>query len=472
MQTQCSTTPLEFAPLGSRLVEGAFDGGTITTDAGGLLLREADRGLALVRRVAECFEDYRDPERIEFTVAELVGQRIFGLALGYEDLNDHDTLRRDPLLAVLVGKLDVTGQQRARARDRGQALAGKSTLNRLELTPAGADERSRYQKIGYDEAALDRLLVALFVEAQAQPPAEIILDLDATDDPVHGNQEGRFFHGYYRSYCYLPLYVFCGEHLLCARLRTADRDAAAGATEEVARIVDQVRAVWPAVRIIVRGDSGFAREELMSWCEGAGVDYVLGLARNNRLEEALAGPLEQARRAQRRRGGAVRYFRDFQYRTRTSWSRTRRVVGKAEQLAQGPNPRFVVTSLPRRRIRARRLYERLYCGRGEMENRIKEQQLWLFADRTSTARLRANQLRLLFSSLAYVLVMTVRRVGLRGTGWERAQVGTIRTGLLKLGALVRVSVRRVRFAFSSGCPQAALFRTVLANLQTAYPLRQ
>jgi len=435
-------------------------------------LREVDRGLGLMRRFAACFRDYRDPRRCEFTVAELVGQRIFGLALGYEDLNDHDALRRDPLLAALVGKVDVTGQRRVRAGDWGQALAGKSTLNRLELTPEGASERSRYQKIEYDPVAIDRLLVELFIEAHATAPREVILDLDATDDPLHGEQEGRFFHGYYGSYCYLPLYIFCGEHLLCARLRTADRDAAAGATEEVARIVSQLRAVWPEVRIIVRADSGFAREELMGWCEGSGVDYVLGLARNSRLEAEIAAELEQARRAHERRGYAVRYFRDFWYRTRESWSRRRRVVGKAEYLAKGANPRFVVTSLPRRFARARRLYEDLYCGRGDMENRIKEQQLWLFADRTSTRMMRSNQLRLMFSSLAYVLVMTLRRVGLAGTRLERAQAGTIRVKLLKLGALVRVSVRRVRFALSSGCPEAALFRTVLANLQAAYPLRQ
>jgi len=368
-----------------------------------------------------------------------------------------------------VGKQDATGQERKRARDQGHALAGKSTLNRLEGTPATATATARYKKIVYDDAAIADFFVEAFLVAHPQPPAAVVLDLDATDDPLHGQQEGRFFHGYYRCYCYLPLYIFCGDFLLCAMLRRADADGAAGAVEEVARIVERLRARWPEVKIALRADSGFAREALMAWCEGHDVDYVFGLARNTRLEAELAADMALARVEQAASGGAVRRFKDFTYQTRDTWSRARRVVGKAEMLPGKANPRFVVTSYGAAQWAAAALYEDLYCARGDMENRIKEQQLALFADRTSTATMRANQLRLWFSSVAYVLVNELRRVGLAGTALARAQADTIRVRLLKIGGVIRVSVRRVYVALSSVFPLQALFRQALANIQHAYP---
>ena len=402
MDTECKPKQLEFQSLGRREVIGRFDGGRITSDGGGLLLREVDRCIGLLDRLADCFADYRNPESIEHSVRELVAQRVYGLALGYEDLNDHDGLRKDSTLALLVGKQDLTGEQRVREQDRGNPLAASSTLNRLELGTPESAASDRYKRIAADSEALDRLLVDLFLESQCKPPREIWLDLDATDDPLHGHQEGRFFHGYYRCYCYLPLYIFCGEHLLCARLRPADRDASAGSIDELQRIVGWIRARWPKTRIVIRGDSGFCREAIMAWCEANDVGYVLGLARNKRLERALGKEMETARVACERTGEAARRFGDFRYRTRKSWSCERRVIGKAEYLPGKANPRFVVTNLSTHEVGAQRLYEELYCARGEMENRIKEQQLGLFADRTSSATLRANQLRLYFSSFAYV----------------------------------------------------------------------
>jgi hypothetical protein len=387
---------MELARVEGRRVVASFDGGTITSDAGTLLLGATDQAIGLVQRFAACFTDERAPDRIEHGVATLIGQRVFALALGYEDLIDHDQLRHDPVLAAVTGKLA------AHRRDCAP-LAGKSTLNRLEHAPAGPP--SRYHKIGHDGAAIERLFVELFLNAHATAPAEIVLDLDATDDPLHGAQEGRFFHGYYGCYCYLPLYVFCGDHLLAAKLRRSDCDASAGAVEEVARLVRQIRAHWPHVRIVLRADAGFAREALMAWCEANTVDYVLGLARNPRLVREIATELDQAKVAAEETGKAARRFKDFRYQTLDTWSRERRVVGKAEQLLDGsgepsPNPRFVVTSLAAEAWAAKPLYEELYCARGEMENRIKECQLDLFADRTSTGTIRANQLRLWFASMA------------------------------------------------------------------------
>jgi hypothetical protein len=333
-----------------------------------------------------------------------------------------------------------------------------------------ATSASRYKKIVASPAAMDALLVDLFLEAHDTAPEQIIVDVDATDDPLHGHQEGRFFHGYYRHYCYLPLYIFCGEHLLCARLRQADQDGAAGATEELARIIGRIRESWPQTRIIVRGDSGFCREALMSWCETHDVDYVLGIAKNSRLKAAIAVEMAQARAQYEATEQAARVFKDFRYRTRKSWSCERRVIGKAEHLAKGENPRFVVTSLATDPMAARALYEELYCARGDMENRIKEQQLALFADRTSTHEMRSNQLRLYFSSFAYVLVQTLRRLGLAGTSLAKAQCDTIRLKLFKIGAHIRLSVRRVRIAFSESYPYSELFRHILGKLQRI-PLR-
>lgn len=469
MTTECKPEQLEFHALGRREVIGRFDGGRITSDGGGLLLREVDKRIGLVHRLAACFTDYRNPNAIEHSVLALIAQRVYGLALGYEDLNDHDVLRKDSVLALLVGKHDLTGEQRVHESDRGNPLAGSSTLNRLELSTPDTAASDRYKKIAADPAALDRLLVDVFVDSHDKPPREIWLDLDATDDPLHGHQEGRFFHGYYRCYCYLPLYIFCGEHLLCARLRPSDQDASAGSVDELERIVGQIRARWPKTRIVIRGDAGFCREAIMAWCEANNVRYVLGLARNKRLQRALGQAMEEARAAHERTGKPARRFRDLRYRTRKSWSRERRVIGKAEYLPGKANPRFVVTNLTPRQASAKRLYEELYCARGDMENRIKEQQLGLFADRTSSATLRANQLRLYFSSFAYVLLHGLRRLGLAGTAYAKAQSTTIRLKLLKIGARIRITVRKVWLSFSEAYPYANDIARILTNLNQHPP---
>ena len=369
LKTQCSGEQLEFHALGRRGVTGRFDGGRISSDAGAVLLREVDQRIGLTPRLARCFVDYRNRGSVEHCVDELVSQRVYGIALGYEDLNDHGALRGDALVSLLVGKRDLAGERRKRERDRGYALASASTLNRLELGEPEEAAHHRYKRIVSHPAALDDLLVDLFMESHRRAPREVWLDLDATDDPLHGHQEGRFFHGYYRCYCYLPLYIFCGEHLLCARLRPSDRDGAAGSIEELERIVGQLRRRWPKTRIHIRGDSGFCRESIMKWGEDNDIGYVLGLARNPRLVRALGAQMREARAAHRHTGKPARRFRDFTYRTRKSWSRRRRVVGKAEYLPQGANPRFVVTHLSPRQAAARRLYEQLYCARGDMENR-------------------------------------------------------------------------------------------------------
>ncbi len=458
MPTECSRDLFGFEAVEGCQVVAAFDGGQVTSDAGALLLGATNRAIGLVRRLARCFADGRVQELVEHSVETMLTQRICGIALGYEDLVDHDELRHDPVLATLVGKLE------ARRADCAP-LAGKSTLNRLEHAPAATLDR--YHKIGHDPRAVEELFVALFLEAHAKPPERIILDLDATDDPLHGHQEGRFFHGSYDGYCYLPLYVFCGRHLLAAKLRRANIDAAAGAGEEIERIIAQIRACWPRVAILLRADSGFARDELMAWCEANGVDYVFGLARNPRLLAEIEGALAEAEAEHAATGQSARRFDDFTYATLDSWSRQRRVVGKAEPLAKGPNPRFVVTSLPTSEIDARSLYEDIYCARGEMENRIKEQQLDLFAGRTSAATMRANQLRLWFASFAYVLVEALRRIGLRHTQFASATCGTIRLKLLKIGAQVRRSVRRIKVAMASACPYQTEYHLAYLYLKRA-----
>ena len=463
--TECSLSRFEFQDLGARQVVAAFDGGKVTSDGGGLLLREVEARFGFVERFAACFTDHRDPDLVEHPLPDLLKQRVFGLCLGYEDLNDHDLLRHDPLLAVLVGKTDPLGEQRVRAADRGKALAGKSTLNRLELTPVRAGAGSRYKKIVAHLGKIEAYLVEMFVCQQATPPERIVLDPDATDDPLHGHQLGGFFHGYYGHYCYLPLYIFCGDHPLCARLRPSDIDACCGALHEVQRIVARLRQAWPTVRIVLRADSGFCREHLMRWCEANGVDYLFGLAKNRRLTAILGRELHEAKCEHQRTGHAARVFKDFTYRTRTSWSRTRRVVGKAEHLDKGANPRFVVTSLAAAEFDAQTLYEREYCARGEMENRIKEQQLCLFADRTSCATMRANQVRLYLSTVAYIVQRALREHGLKDTALAHAQCGTIRLKLFKIGALIRVSVRRVVLALSDAYPLQTVFAQVWANLR-------
>jgi len=459
MTTECTQFVFGFHPQKRREIRAQFDGGAITSDGGSLLLREVEKRIGILRQFAACFTDYRNPDLIEHRVEEMVAQRVYGLALGYEDLNDHEELRNDPLLAVLVEKAD-----------RGsQVLAGKSTLNRLELTQETASRKERYKKIVLDHGAVDRLLVDIFLEAHPEEPKEIILDLDATDDPLHGNQEGRFFHGYYGHYCYLPLYIFCGEFLLSARLRPSNIDAAAGSVEELKRIVAQIRSAWSQVRIVVRGDSGFCREELLAWCEAEGVDYLLGLAKNERLKVEIKKEMEEANARYQETGRAARLFKEFVYQTRKSWSRARRVVAKAECLEKGENPRFVVTSLSGEQWPAQALYEEHYCARGDMENRIKEQ-LMLFSDRTSTHYLRSNQLRLYLSSIAYVLLQMLRRLGLEGTELAKAQCSTIRLKVLKIGALIRITVRKVWVSLAGGYPYVALFQQIYEKL-CAVPLK-
>ena len=464
MKTECPSVKIALKKSGSREVQACFDGGNISSDGGLLLLHELEQRLHLVEQFAECFTDGRDPSRVEHSVYELLSQRIMSLVCGYEDLNDHDALRGDPLLAMASGKTDPLGQTRRRAQDKGKALASSSTLNRLELTPRKSEGASRYGKIFHDEEAIADYFVKIFLASYENPPSELVLDLDATDDPVHGNQEGRFFHGYYRSYCFLPLYIFCGQHLLCAKLRSADRDGAAGALDEVKRIVARIRERWPSVRIILRADSGFARNELMTWCEDNAVHYVIGLALNSRLEAMLRPTMDRAHHRYEQTHRPVRYFAELNYQTKSSWSCTRRVVGKAEYIDK-ENPRFIVTSLPCHLVRGRRLYERFYCARGDMENRIKEQQLGLFADRTSAHQMRANQLRLWFSSVAYVLVTALRRLGLCNTVMAQAQVSTIRSRIVKIGAVVSVSTRRILVRLSSFFPRKDIFKQVLQNLR-------
>jgi Transposase DDE domain group 1 len=439
--TECSQESFSFTAHFSRRVEAEFSAGRVSSDGGALLLREADRRIKLLGRLAGCFRDGRAPLLVKHRLSEMLAQRIYGLAMGYEDLNDHEQLRGDPLLGLLSGK-----------RELDEPLAGKSTLNRLELTGRSL----RYHKISYSSESMDRLLTDLYMESQATVAEQIVLDLDATDIPLYGHQPERFFHGYYDSYCYLPLYIFAGDQLLCARLRPANQDAAAGSVEEVSRIVTQLRQRWPQVRIVLRADSGFCREELMGWCESNQVDYLFGLARNQRLRKIIGAHMHQAHILQQDSGQPARVFAEFSYRTRKSWSCARRVVAKAEYLDKGENPRFVVTSLTAEQWAAQDLYEKFYCARGEMENRIKEQ-LCLFAHRLSTDEMKGNQLRLYFAALAYTLMEALRRLGLKGTAWAKAQVDTIRLKLLKIGAIVRLSVRRVLLLLSSAYPWQDLF---------------
>jgi len=453
LMTECNQKTFAFTAHFSRRVEAGFTAGQVSSDGGSLLLRETDRTINLLGRLAGCFTDGRDPERVEHTVEQMLSQRIYGLALGYEDLNDHEQLRSDPLMAVLSGK-----------RELDEPLAGKSTLNRLELT----GRSPRYHKIGYSPEAIDRLLTDLFIESHQAPPTEIVLDLDATDIPLYGHQPERFFHGYYDSYCYLPLYIFAGDQLLCARLRAANQDAAAGSVEEVSRIVAQLRERWPHPegpgKIILRADSGFCREQLMAWCKANKVHYVFGLARNQRLGKIIGAQMQQARVLHQTTGKAARVFTGFDYRTNKSWTCARRVVAKAEFLDKGENPRFIVTSLTAEEWPAQHLYEKFYCARGEMENRIKEQ-MCLFADRLSTDEMKGNQLRLYFSALAYTLVEGLRRLGLKGTEWAEAQVDTIRLKLFKIGALVRISARRILLQLSSAYPWKDIYATAFHALR-------
>ena len=452
--TECNQSGFGFEACGSREIVARFDGGTISSDGGAFLLRQTDQRLNLLPRLAECFLDGRKQEQVKHSIPEMLSQRIYGLALGYEDINDHEQLRNDPVFGILAGRDELD-----------EPLAGKSTLNRMEL---GDGAKDRYKKITFWKEGVDELLVNLFIESHEKAPDHIVLDVDTTDLPLHGKQEGRFFHGYYDCYCYLPLYIFCGEHVLCARLREANHDAAFGSLAEIRRIVAQLRVGWPEVKIVLRGDSGFCRNELMSWCENNGVDFVFGLARNQRLRRIVGAQMQQATQQWNQTGKPARVFSEFQYKTKKTkkggWDRERRVVAKAEHIDGKENPRFVVTSLSSDQWLAQALYEELYCARGDMENRIKEQ-FSLFADRVSTETLRANQMRLYLSAMAYVLMSGLRRLGLKATELAEAQVSTIRTKLLKIGAQIRVTVRKVWVSMASSYPWQGVYRQVWANLR-------
>jgi len=453
MKTDCSASGTLFPDIAGRDAVVRFDAGAVSTDGGVLLLERTDRRVRLLSRFAAAFRDHRDPSRVTHTVRELVTQRVFGLCLGYEDVSDHDTLGKDPLIAAACGRGDGP-------------LAGKSTLSRLEMSRPGAAAASRYDKIELDQEKADQVLADVFMDAMgAADPGLIVLDVDASDIPLHGRQEGRFFHGYYDGYCYLPLYIFAGEHLLVARLRNADQDAAAGIVGELKALVARLRKKWPKARVLIRGDSGFCREELMAWCEAAGHLYALGLARNARLEKEIADALEDVAAKHAKSKEAERAFRDFEWTTVDSWSCKRRVVAKAEHLVGGkPNPRFVVTNLPRASWSAKRLYEDLYCGRGEMENRIKEEQLGLFGTRLSAPSFQGNAVRTAMSAMAYVLTCALRRLGLAGTDMADAQAPTIRLRLLKIGALVRVTARKIWVSMSSSWPWQKSFEACAARL--------
>jgi hypothetical protein len=449
--TECNQSDFGFEASGRREIVARFDGGTISSDGGAFLLRQTDKRLNLLPQLAECFLDGRNRNQVEHSIAEMLSQRIYGLAMGYEDINDHEQLRTDPVFGILAGR---------EALD--EPLAGKSTLNRMEL---GTGMNDRYKKITFWKEAVDELLVKVFIESHQSAPSEIVLDVDTTDLPLHGQQEGRFFHGYYDNYCYLPLYVFCGDHVLCARLREANHDAAFGCLAEIKRIVAQIRAAWPEVKIVLRGDSGFCRNELMSWCEASRVEFVFGMARNQRLRKIIGAQMHEATGQWNKTGKPARVFTEFDYQTRKTkkggWDRPRRVVAKAEHIAGKENPRFIVTSLTEE---GRKLYEEIYCARGEMENRIKEQ-FSLFADRVSAETMRANQLRLYLSAMAYILVSGLRRLGLKATELAEAQVSTIRTKLLKIGAQIRVTVRKVWVSMASSYPWQNLYQEVWQNLR-------
>ena len=452
--TECNQSSFGFEASGSREIVARFDGGTISSDGGAFLLRQTDQRLNLLARLAECFLDGRNQEQVEHSILEMLSQRVFGLALGYEDINDHEQLRTDPVFGILAGRAELD-----------EPLAGKSTLNRMEL---GAGVKDRYKKITFWKEGIDDLLVKIFIESQAQAPQQVVLDIDTTDLPLHGKQEGRFYHGYYDNYCYLPLYIFCGEHVLCARLREANHDAAFGSLHEIQRIVRQIRAAWPEVKIILRGDSGFCRNELMSWCEKNRVDFLFGMARNQRLRKIIGAEMHAATMQWKQTGKPARVFTEFRYQTKKTkkggWDCERRVVAKAEHIDGKENPRFVVTSLSSEEWQGQALYEELYCERGDMENRIKEQ-FSLFADRVSAETMRANQLRLYLSTAAYILVSGLRRLGLKGTELAQAQVCTIRTTLLKIGAQIRVTVRKVWVSMASSYPWQGLYQQVWTNLR-------
>jgi hypothetical protein len=470
MKTECISPVVQFQANGKRQVEAAFDGGKLSSDGGLLLLRELDERIGLIDRFSKCFMDLRNPDYVEHSLHSLVGQRVFAIALGYEDLNDHDDLRRDPLLAMACGKEDTLGVDRARKRDEGCPLDGKSTLNRMELSASVDSMKNRYKKILLMKGEVEKMFLEVFAESFRTPPASIIIDVDATDDPVHGEQEGRFFSGYYKEYCYLPLYIFSGDHLLLARLQTADVDPATDGLDAIRRTVLGIRELLPGTRIVLRGDGGFCRQALMTFCEETPmVEFLFGLPKNKTLERLLAPQMEEAAGEFGQKKETARIYAEFQYSTKDTWGRERRVVGKAEHGALGANPRFVVTSLEKDAYDPQDLHW-FYCQRGDMENRIKEQQLGLFADRTSSSLFKTNQLRLWFSSVAYTLMRALREHGLKGTSLEKAQCWTIRTRLLKLAVRILVSVRRVKVSMPTVHPGQEMFHQIARQIQSV-PMR-
>ena len=457
MNTQCNAQSISFQDQNRRKIIADFTGGAISSDAGCLLLKEIDNKFKIIHQLAGCFVDYRNQNYCEHTVSQLLAQRIFALCAGNEDLNDHDSLRHDKLYSLLAGKESCE-----------ELIASKSTLNRLELTPEGASEKSRYKKIVAQPEKIEELLVSIFLQSFKKPPKTITIDVDATDDPLHGNQEGKFFHGYYQNYCYLPLYITCEGFVLCAKLRPSNIDAADGTVEELNRIISQIRQQWPDVKILIRGDSGFCRAKIFKWCDENNTDYIFGIARNNRLENEIKSELAQAECEYEKTKKRARIFKEFDYQPlKATWGKERRIIAKAEYLARGPNPRFIVTSL---KGVAKELYEDIYCQRGDMENRIKEQQLDMFADRTSTQSMRANQLRLWFSTIAYTFMHLLRWIGLENTELNKAQCHTIRVKLLKIGAQIKVSVRRIHIAFSEAFPLKDILRSCILNIQSWIPI--
>ena len=477
ISTGCQSEAFLFSDLGARKVVVDFSGGTLSSDGGVPFLRQLDAGLGLTRKLAACFRDQRDQRFVDHALPELLAQRIYGLALGYEDLNDHAQLRRDPLLALACEKTDPLGQDRCNPLDRGIALAAPATLNRLELSNAKA---SRCHKLPHDPAQVEACLLELGGRCLPKYATEIVLDLDAMGHLVHGLQEGRHYNDYYGDYCYLPLYIVAGEVLLWAQLRSSDHGAAHGVVPALTQVVAAIRQRCPSARLIVRGDSGFGSEEIMAWCEAqTEIYYCLGLARNSVLIENLQPALVNARLRHCLCGGtSVREFAEFEYRTQKTWSRARRVIGKAEVMSAGDNPRFIVTNLPAAgwageadgaRFNPERLYEEMYCARGQMENVLKQQTLDLAADTLSTHHMVSNQLRLWLASFAYLLLERLRTLGCHGTELARATAGSLRVKLLKVAARVTVSVRRVYVQLSSAYLRPDLFRLCHARLMQLAP---
>lgn len=483
-KTQCNAETYRFGEIDRRPVIADFSGGQITHDGGLMLVSRIDRYYRISERLAACFEDQRDSSRVQYQLRELLAQRLYGLVQGYEDLNDHEEIRHDRMFGLAVGKLEST-------HPRCAVLAGKSTMNRLEqaVHVAANLKEQRYVKFQVKPQSVEHLLVELFIEQQAREPKQIILDMDVSDDPVHGKQEQAFFNGYYDHECYAPLFIFCGQHLLSAKLRPSNVDPAAGALEELQRIIAQIRNHWSQVTIIVRGDSAYSRDDIMSWCESQpGVEYVLAIAGNERLQALMRGTAQRAKAAYEQKHQQIVnaleplvgspelseeivplvppeiWYQSIDYRTTTTWSRSRRVVGKLICDGDGSRHHFVVTSLPVDKVPAGKLHADYYCARGDMENRLKELQLDLFSDRTSTHEFESNQLRLWFSAFAYTLMQALRQQALAGTELANAQMGTIRLKLLKIGAQIRLSVRRVVIAFSSSWSGKSLFQQVYQQL--------